>query len=261
MSYTQRLPIAAYSLPQDDQRVIRSAQELLTRACMKGFGIDYTPAEVPPARQVADRRYGISDRQTALRYGYRFPPEQTAGPQKSDLTPEERKVLVGNNRQGAAETETSAKPAQYNGRTIPDEGCLGASITEFRKKYAYEPGVAAAGRIAVGSYKDSLNDPKVKAAMSEWSRCMKEKGYDYATPIEAVESQTFEGDEPTAAEKKTALADFTCKEKTGLLDTWFSTERRIQRAMIKDSAEDLRTLKEKQEQQADAARKIVAEAK
>ncbi|MFF5159945.1 hypothetical protein ACFY3N_27605 [Streptomyces sp. NPDC000348] len=261
VSYAYRLPIAEYSLPQDEQRVIQSAQELLTRACMKGFGIDYTPAVIPPTQQVADRRYGISDRQTAVQYGYRFPPEQSAGTQRSGLTPEEQKVLTGNGNPGAAKTEGSGKPAKYNGKTIPDEGCLGKSISDFRKTYAYEPGVAAASRIAVGSYKDSLRDPKVEAAMSKWSHCMKEKGYDYTTPIEAVESQKFEGDEPSEAEKKTALADFSCKERTGLLDTWFSTEQRIQRDMIKENEKDLRTLKKKQEQQAAAARKIVAEAK
>ncbi|MFD7689518.1 hypothetical protein [Streptomyces sp. NPDC059781] len=256
-AYTYRLPIAEYSLPQDEQRVIRSAQELLARECMEGFGIDYTPAVIPPTRQVADRRYGISDMQTAMQYGYHFPPEQSAGTERSSLSPEERKVLVGNSAEGGAKTETAAK---YNGKRIPDEGCLGEAIKSFRKTYSYEPGVAAASRISVDSYKESLQDPKVKTATSKWSQCMAGKGYTYATPVQALESQPFEGDEPSAEEKKTAVADFSCKEETGLLDTWFSSEKAIQKELIDDSAKVLRTLKEKQEQQVEAARRIVAEA-
>jgi hypothetical protein len=242
-AYTFRLPIAVYSYSDADYALIRSAEQVLARECMKSFGFSYTPPEDPAPTVMPDRRYGLSEMSTAARYGYRPPPE-TAEPE-ARLTEDQATVLYGR------------KPT-YEGKAIPDRGCLGKAVLDLRKPYEYKAGSAAASHIATTSYRNSLKDPKVRAVFAEWSSCMKRKGYTYASPMDALEAPAFREGSVSDQEKKTAMADVSCKESTGLLDTWFKAESAIQKGMIEKDLEVLQKLSEMHRKKVSAARKTAA---
>ncbi|WP_030315911.1 hypothetical protein [Streptomyces sp. NRRL B-3229] len=253
-SYTFRLPLAVYSYSDADYEVIRSAEQVLARDCMKDFGLSYRPAKNPAPADAQDRRYGLTDRASAERYGYRMPPRPETP--KAKLTEDQIKVLYGNR---SAPAPAAKNPQlRYRGKKVPDEGCLGAAVLGFRKPYEDVAGAEVASRISTASYENSQKVPEVRAVFGKWSSCMKQKGYDYASPMAAMAAPAFVRGEVSAVEKDTAQADVSCKERTGLADVWFAAESSIQKSMIKADAEALRRLGELHEKKLRAARKILA---
>ncbi|WP_251063508.1 hypothetical protein [Streptomyces sp. ISL-24] len=254
--YTFRLPIAEYSYTDAEYEVIRSAEQVLARDCMKGFGLTYRPPESSAPVAAQDRRYGITDLDGARRYGYRMPPLPAAP--KAKLTKDQITVLYG--KRSLENGADDGAKLEYRGKEVPDNGCLGKAILDFRKPYEYREGSAAASRIAGDSYEASLSAPKVQAAFKEWSTCMKQKGYDYPSPVDAIQSPSFLKGKVSAKERETAAADVACKRSTGLLETWFETESAIQKDMIKKDVTLLRKLDELHGKKLRAARKILADA-
>lgn len=253
-NYTFRLPLAVYSYSDADYEVIRSAEQVLARDCMKDFGLTYRPAKSPAPAEVQDRRYGLTDRASAERYGYRMPPQPRTP--KAQLTEDQIKVLYGNRSAPAGSAKNTE--LRYRGKKVPDEGCLGAAVLGFRKPYENEAGAAVASRISTASYENSQKAPEVRAVFGKWSSCMKQKGYDYASPMEAMAAPGFVRGKVSAVEKDTAEADVSCKERTGLAEVWFAVESAIQKDMIRADAAALRRLGELHEKKLRAARKILA---
>lgn len=256
--YTFRLPIAVYSYSDADYEVIRSAEQILARDCMKDFGLTYRPTRNPTPASAEDRRYGITDPDSAARYGYRMPPQQAVPEAK--LTEDQIKVLYGKPSSQAEAESTKSTGLRYRGKAIPDQGCLGAAILGFRKPYEDETGAEAASRISTESFENSQKVPEVRAVFGKWSSCMKQGGYDYTSPMEALATPAFLKGTPSAKEKKTAVADVSCKERTGLLDIWFDAESSIQKEMIKAHTKALNKLGELHRKKLSAARKILADA-
>jgi hypothetical protein len=250
-SYTFRLPLAVYSYSDADYQVIQSAEQVLARDCMKDFGLAYQPARNPAPAQTEDRRYGLTDRESAERHGYRMPPQQETPTAK--LTKDQIKVLYGSRSLGADSTEL-----KYRGKKVPAEGCLGAAVLGFRKPYEDKAGAEVASLISTASYENSQKVPEVREVFAKWSSCMKEEGYAYTSPMDALETPAFLRGKVSDTEKKTAVADVSCKERTGLADVWFAAESSIQKDMIKANAEALRKLGELHERKLRAARKILA---
>ncbi|WP_449350241.1 hypothetical protein [Streptomyces shaanxiensis] len=250
-SYTFRLPLAVYSYSDADYEVIRAAEQVLARDCMKDFGLAYEPAKNPAPAEAQDRRYGLTDRESAELYGYRMPPQRETPTAK--LTKDQTKVLYGSRSLGADSTELT-----YRGKKVPAEGCLGAAILGFRKPYEDKAGAEVASRISTASYEDSQKVPEVRTVFGKWSSCMKEEGYAYTSPMDALDTPAFLRGKVSDTEKKTAVADVSCKERTGLPDVWFAAESSIQKDMIKANAEALGKLGELHEKKLRAARKILA---
>lgn len=73
------LPLEAYMASYEDQVTIEQAANDLQQSCMKDYGIDLTlpraGANPPPSDNDAniERRYGITDRAQAEKYGYELP--------------------------------------------------------------------------------------------------------------------------------------------------------------------------------------------
>ncbi|MCT9083337.1 hypothetical protein [Streptomyces fulvoviolaceus] len=245
-----------YSYSDADYEVIRSAEQILTRDCMKDFGLTYRPTKNPTPTAAQDRRYGITDMDGAARYGYRMPPQQDTPEAK--LTKDQIKVLYGKRSLGADSTKNLK--LEYQGKKIPDDGCLGSAILGFRKPYEDKAGAEVASRISTASYESSQKVPEVRSVFEKWSSCMKQKRYDYASPMDALETPSFLQGKVSANEKKTAVADVSCKERTGLLEVWFDAESAIQREMIKTDAKALKKLGELHRKKLSAARKILADA-
>ncbi|MEU4170860.1 hypothetical protein AB0F46_28770 [Streptomyces sp. NPDC026665] len=254
-TFTDRLPIARYSYTEAESTSIESAQQILTRRCMRTFGIAYEPpAPEPGTPEPAERRYGLSSAAEAARLGY-HPDRNAASPSdRTDLS--EDALLVFYGRRGGE--RSGGERITYKGRTVPVEGCYGQAVGTLAKRYDDGAGAAVASRIASDSYQDSLADPSVKDGFGKWSRCMRGSGYRYTTPMDPLDKRAFQGREISAEEKETATADVRCKEETGLLDIWFKAESRIQRSAIEGNKKALERLRVAHQEKAEAARLIVA---
>ncbi|MGW1776818.1 hypothetical protein [Streptomyces sp. NPDC002104] len=252
-TYTFRLPIGAYSFTAEEYSTIEAAEQVLAKRCMSRYSLAYEPPAPERAPVSADRRYGLSDASEALSFGYRMPPApaETKGKQ---LGKDEIFVLYG--RRGS---EGKLGPLEYRGTPVPEDGCLGQSIQDFRKGYEDPESVNVARGISMQSYTDSLALPEVQALFRTWSACMKEKGYTYASPMDPLGVKDFQDGPVRPEEKATAQADMACKQKTNLLDSWFTAESGIQTALIAKDTGALGKLRELHQKKLAAARSLVAE--
>ncbi|WP_158821074.1 MULTISPECIES: hypothetical protein [unclassified Streptomyces] len=251
--WTFRLPMAVYSYTADEYATIEAAEQVLAKRCMAGYSLSYRPPERTAVAPGVDRRYGLSEQDAALAPGYRLPPSQPPA-EAGDLSKEQISVLYG--RRGS---EGRTGPLEYRGKAIPEEGCLGQSILDFRKDYEHPQAVEAARRISTQSYQDSMARPEIQAAFQKWSACMKEKGYTYASPMDPPSVGKFQEGPVTAEEKATAEADVACKRRTDLLNSWFAVESEIQQAMIAGDAAVLQELRELHRKKVAAARAVLTE--
>ncbi|MEU6013339.1 hypothetical protein ABZ826_04530 [Streptomyces sp. NPDC047515] len=255
VTYTDRLPIARYSYTSAENTAIESAQQVLTRRCMRTYGIAYKlPKPAPDAPELADRRYGLSSASEAASFGYH--PNREALPTERPALPADAfPVFYG--KRGAV--QGGGEKVTYKGKEVPADGCFGQSVGILSKEYDDQAGAAVASRIATESYKESFTDPSVKEGFRKWSACMRNSGFRYESPMSPMNSRAFQGRTVAAKEKKTAVADVRCKEETGLLDIWFKAESRIQKADVEKNTEALEKLRTAHQKKAEAARRIVAE--
>ncbi|MDT0389198.1 hypothetical protein [Streptomyces dubilierae] len=213
---------------------------------------DQVPAE-------ENRRYGIQDTSRAAAYGYR--PYSVANPPKPDTqaspyTRSEWASLTGSNVEGK---ELPAGTKSANGEIVPQGGCRGEADRTVRTPFDYPAGVSAARAIYFEGFKKSLADPSVEKAFEEWSACMADKNYDYASPLAAMGSSEFTQGEITARERAVAQADISCKKKVRLVARWNAVESRIEKYMMREKSAILAELLRRQKAKIDAAQNILEE--
>ncbi|MFD9033517.1 hypothetical protein ACFVZW_20550 [Streptomyces sp. NPDC059567] len=255
VTYSDRLPIARYSYTDAENAAIESAQQVLTRRCMRTYGITYEPPKPgADAPEPADRRYGLSSASEAARFGYH--PNHDALPTERPALPKDAFPVLYGKRSAV---RGGGEKVMYKGKEVPSDGCFGQSVGKLSKEYDEPAGAAVASRIATESYRESLTDPSVREGFRKWSACMRNSSFRYASPMDPMNSSEFQGKTVSAKEKDTAAADLRCKEETGLLDIWFQAESRIQKADIEKNAEALEKLRTAHHEKAEAARRIVAE--
>jgi hypothetical protein len=216
------LPADAYAFTLPETGRIDLARQLLAGKCMQRLGYAFDPdaarREISAGNRntVTDlgwygnrRRYGVTDPAIAARYGYHLVTPNLGGtspaPGLGTLTPAMRSALAGTcTREAAA--------------ALSPDGVVGEADA-----------VAALGS---GSFRDSLRDPAVTAVFAQWSGCMRDRGYRYASP--AVAGAEFDVDSPhiTPAEIAAAEADVDCKQRTHVLDVWHGFEVSYQNARI-----------------------------
>ncbi|WP_053846932.1 hypothetical protein [Streptomyces sp. NRRL B-24085] len=254
VTFLDRLPIARYSYTADETAAIESAQQVLTKRCLRTFGIAYEPPQREAETSTSsDRRYGLSSASEAARLGYH--PDMGPLPAGPDLPEDALRVFYGN--RGAE--PGSAERVVYKGREVPKNGCFGQSVAKLAEEYDSPAAAETARRISTQSYKDSLAEPPVKEAFRNWSACMRNSGFRYDSPLEPANNKEFQREDISKREKETARADVRCKEKTDLLDIWFKAESALQKAEIDKNSKSLQTLLTAHRNKTEAARRIVAE--
>ncbi|MGL5406400.1 MAG: hypothetical protein ACRDAX_06385 [Propionibacteriaceae bacterium] len=60
------------------------------------------------------------------------------------------------------------------------------------------------------------NDSRTKPIVDEWSLCMKNRGFNFSGPLDAIEKYIYDKS-PSFAEINTAVADMECKQKTNFV--------------------------------------------
>lgn len=204
------LPVHKYLMAPSKASGIKSATIILINSCLRQRNIppikqttgEASPQSDPDPYEVG-RRYGPIVKADVLAHGYHLPPDWVGG--------------------ASGPPEISA---QQEAAMDGPSGCLAVSRRELFGKNSLDSPIAR--KISSKSFKESLQDPKVKAATADWSACMAEKGYSYTDPLQALSKADLSSPKPSAKELRTAAADYSCKESTDLISTWQGVETRMQ---------------------------------
>ncbi|QXE34287.1 YgdI/YgdR family lipoprotein [Streptomyces sp. GMY02] len=269
------LPLEAYMASYEDQVTVEQAANDLQQSCLKDYGIDLTlpraGANPPPSDNDAniERRYGITDRAEAEKYGYELPPalQQHIEQPMRDLSGVEVEVLTGHTKpelpnapEGVKAGGAFAGPgqgtkparAEYNGKKLKTGGCIGWSKDQLGVKEA-DPIIVA--QLAGDSLVKSMKDDKVIKAVAAWSSCMDGKGHaGLADPYKAMDQGVTHDGEPSQESIALAVDDIDCKEQTDLVKIWSGAESAIQDKQIADNKSRLAGIKEQHGKEVAAAR-------
>ncbi len=254
------LPLESYLHSYADQVTVDTALRTLQTRCMSEYGLTVDlprPGANPPPHSNAvsiERRYGLSDRAQAQRYGYGLPKELT----RSLVSVEERlsgievEVLTGRKKpefappKGArgADGHFGGVPeparAEHNGKKLHKDGCAGWSKRQL-KVNEEDPGFVSG--LASTSLSESRPLKPVKEALKSWSACMKDKGRKVADPYRAMEQGYTDGDGTTKNAIELALDDIDCKEQTHLIEVWFKEESAVQKRLVEENKDQLAAIK------------------
>ncbi|QCD59649.1 hypothetical protein CEB94_36235 [Streptomyces hawaiiensis] len=273
------LPLEAYMPSYEDQVTVEQAANDLQQSCMKDYGIDLTlpraGANPPPSDNDAniERRYGITDRAEAEKYGYELPPalQEYTRQTMRDLSGVEVEVLTGHTKPEPLRPPTgdkaaeplaapgrSTKPAraEYNGKKLKAGGCVGWSEQQLGLKEA-DPAFVA--QLAGDSLVLSLKDDKVIKVLAAWSSCMDGKAHKgLADPYKAMDQGVTNNGQPSPQSIALAVDDIDCKEQTDLVKVWSGVESVIQDRQIADNKSRLTGIKEQHDKERAAARNQMA---
>lgn len=266
-----KLPLDAYqiSTSQDAQQV--NLRNIIIISCMKSFGLSYLSGYRNRTQSIAaqsaiynSRRYGISDKAAAQKFGYHLPPVAGSDDPEEPLSKDQRIVMLGLQPDGrppansGAGAEPTASPGDFNGKPIPPGGCLRQA--EQTLGMERKPELATAKQLASSlseqDYQRTLSDPKVLAVNEQWSACMAKKGYTFKDPIAAA-AQPDLNSPVQQAEIQTAVADIDCKEAVGYIKTLVGVETGYQQKSIEQNAQTLAPLKESVSQQIEALKQAI----
>jgi hypothetical protein len=243
------LPINSYSPSIEDVAVLTKARKLLIGECMQrsGFHFDSVAALAPLDRAASNdmsdnglygnkRRYGITDMETATRYGYHLVSVATGTALPA--------------RQGGASNSYGVGEITEAKRVALDR-CIGEA-----QKRLIGINTDLIARIASESYSGSFKDPAVTSAFAAWSVCMRTNGYDKTTPREA---SGFDIDVPTvsAEEVTAAQVDVRCKEQSNLVRIWYGFEVAYQNAQIEQHLPALQRIRNEKDRTLTLASDIV----
>ncbi len=228
----QALPIAPYLISPDEDRRIEAARTALIGSCMKRFGFDYAPPALGEKPDLMTRRYYLTDAASAAVRGYHRDDRPDGGeqaPPPQAVSPEMQTVLGRGRAAPAPDGSTAPAGGTYRGIAVPEGGCLGEADDALAAGGGTIQDDPAASEINGRSFEASMADGRVKAAFADWSRCMKEKGHSYGTPVDAVSDKRWLSS-PTATEPEiaAATADVECKRRTNVVGIWFAVETAYQ---------------------------------
>ncbi len=238
----------------EQKLVLNNAFHLKVAQCMKEQGFTFLePApklEVPERAPVLfDGYIGVLDADYAKSYGYQLNPSSIGFTDAPARDSEEYP---------SREYELALKEAG-NG------GCNGeAERLIEQNRPSEDESTALLGRIYQESLDATYADKRYKKVVKKWSSCMREAGFDYATPLKAFSA--FDGfaltdaePNPSAEEVNTAVRDVECKRSSRLADVFRDVFWNKQFAMAKENRPTLKVLDEVNDQLLRNAQAIIKE--
>ncbi len=248
------LPLDAYVQDFAQRQTVLRAEYALTKSCVEQFGFqfaapawDKSPADVPNAGQPSHYRlYGLLDEDHAKQMGYHSYGEKRA----SEAAYADKKLPDDYYNVVAAKFGGGV----FNGKTIPDGGCLGAAQREVEGA----TDVSMPVQLAFDAWTASKSDSRVVAAFAKWSKCMAGSGYHYSTPMEANNDPKWSGETASAEEIAVAVADVNCKKTTNLAGIRMAVDAAFQRESISQHGVELNAIKAGLVRQAATASAILA---
>jgi len=101
-----------------------------------------------------------------------------------------------------------------------------------------------------------------RIAMRSWRGCMGQLGFTYQSPLATMSDPAWWANDSTEASSReiaVAVADVTCKDRTGLVSMWHSAEVQIQTESIKKYPDTFRELRATVEAELTAAKTVLAQ--
>ncbi|WP_416889498.1 hypothetical protein [Microbacterium sp.] len=256
---------ADITLPIDEFRTSDAAQERVLRAehrvlvaCMARFGLawDLPVAPASGMDRSNDRLFGVIDLDDVTEFGYHVPDNGVHQQDGSVVDTVKRAASVSLSAEQEAVASGESGPTEINGVTIPEGGCLG----EARARLGNDGGALEMTESAVDfGVSQSERDPRVREGFAQWSACMAESGFTYATPWDANDDPRWATPEATDAEREAAVADVACKKSTGVTELQVAVAAAWQREYIDSHRAEFAAMKQSLARQQARADAILAE--
>ncbi|MBM9504147.1 hypothetical protein [Actinacidiphila acididurans] len=257
------LPIDSYEVTVEQTRTLFEASTVVTQQCMRSYGLSYPAPQWGDAfsdtpRDLKRRSvvYGFFDPAAPRNDGYDAVAVGDGSPQPP-LSDAVRTVLDGVDR-------TNRPVTVYGGKAVPDHGCLGRG----RAEVGDPPMPADSEELPDGGPKVPATDPRMVGANAEWSRCMKSKGFGYASPGAAYFDRKWRsvprpGAVPvplthTREEIATVTADLDCKLSTNLMGVAVAVETAYDKQYIGSHAAALSAFTRSLDDRLAKAQRIIA---
>ncbi|OKK01922.1 hypothetical protein AMK34_07545 [Amycolatopsis sp. CB00013] len=207
-------------LTAQEKSILHRAEQVLLQACMADSGYAYVMVEEEPASFLRRFPYVVDDLSWAREHGFGNDVRDEVR-QRAENDPNKRyfgslsaadkaKALAAvNGERPVGLIATSPAGVEI---TRSDHGCTaqlekklyGELQTWFRAKTVTD-GLHVPRRQLVSA------DPRFQAALSDWARCMADRGYSFADPARVHEAFRVRGPEEISA----AVAEATCAQSTG----------------------------------------------
>lgn len=205
-------PTDAYLVTPEQIREIVRGQDAVAAQCMGEYGFAGRPTGLVGLDDMVGERttrslvYGYFDVAGAATKGYantavQGPPEAQAG--AGPMSEQEQTALTG------ADPRTGQPVTTLAGKPLPKGGCL----QRARDVLGGPVPNPTSGDLPDGGPKVPVSDPRLVEAFAKWSACMKEKGFDYKEPVNAIGDPAWrqQAQGPSPQEIATATADVACK--------------------------------------------------
>lgn len=245
------LPMDHYLPSPRDRAVLATARSELTAQCMARLGFTGYPVDSFAAQTevpLHGNDFGVLDEANARRFGFKASFEQPLLAQSDDIS--RRFAAWGSPEVRAALQGSSARPTAVAGQRVPAAAGIpegGCQAEGPRELYGFvgarvPPDLGWMDTLAATAFGAATQDPRLAPVTAAWSRCMKEAGYDYATPGDSNSDPRWDdgnGGGDIAGGKRAALADVHCKWSSGYLDTYVALVGAYERQVVEQNAERL----------------------
>ncbi|MFF7457629.1 hypothetical protein [Kitasatospora sp. NPDC008115] len=154
-----------------------------------------------------------------------------------------------------------AKPPESEQPVVADSAASGAQAGCAKEAAARIAAAdptkgAARGRVrelTAQAEQQTAADPRLVAALAQWSGCMKPSGCPYASPLEA--ERQFEKAVGVAGAQELAIAraDAGCRTSSRVADVWFQVRSQVEQRLVEQNAQVLK-------EAADAEKRVAQEA-
>jgi hypothetical protein len=219
------LESVAFASPQDDL-VLAAARERLVRRCMAARGFTMPPAAPAPSIPADDAPpssgYGL------LAQFDRPPPRRRIAHGTAY-----RHALLGSPRETATLRLPNDLVLRYR-----STGCHAEAMgTLYGSVRRYQRLVAARNAVRIAAAERLERDPRLAVALAGWSRCMRLRGFPYASPTSArlgvYDAYVDSANRRRARRRElaTATADRSCGQRTHVYAALQDAQREALRAM------------------------------
>jgi hypothetical protein len=209
-----------------DRALLDKANQILIRDCMRQHGFDYWPIAGDPTGGALPFPYVITSEQWAAVNGVRG---YSAPSNVPDSNESYFKHLSTGRQDQYSDTLVGPSSGHSVSVTLPSGGILGHSADGCQAQAATElygdfqawfQASSVSRDLKTVWQRAVMTDDRYRAAVQDWSTCIKRDGFAYRTPAEVAGafSQRPLSTRPSTAETAVATAEARCAVRTGLAD-------------------------------------------
>ncbi|GLZ14435.1 hypothetical protein Acsp04_46700 [Actinomadura sp. NBRC 104425] len=243
---------AARPLTEQEKDLLHDAEELLTHSCMAARGFKTWVVPRRPLPEDRDFPYVVDDVEWASRHGYGSDIQaqrerlRASDPNRryfAGLSPAQRQRALDalHGRRSARRLEVKTPNGMTVGRI--DDGCTAQAQKKLYGDLKVWFRVSTITEALTSlQQRQTTADAEFAKSVKEWSRCMKERGFNYSDPNAARASFMKPGKaRPRKTEVRTAVAEAGCARSSGLSSTAQRLEQRYGERLRRTYADDVRT--------------------